>query len=136
MNPLYRLDTTAVADEAFLAILLCIIKYFSRLYLFIDGLDECTSDIQSTILFIIHQLSRFKKPTVKIFLSSRDEQIISTSLNGFPRLEVSTERVSEDIAYFVEETVQSHLNSGELRIQDSALQQEIIATLTSQAQGM
>ena len=136
MNPLYGPDARDVTNDALSAILFHVIKHFSKVYLFIDGLDECRNDAQTMILSIVHQISQSEQPTVKIFVSSRDELIISASLKKFLHLRISAENNSDDIAHFVEEAVNLNIRSGALKIQDPSLQSEIITTLTGKAHGM
>ncbi|KAF2228500.1 hypothetical protein EV356DRAFT_495443, partial [Viridothelium virens] len=126
----------AVMNESLSAILFQAVNYFSRVFLFIDGLDECRFDVQSAILSKLHELCQSPQPKLKIFVSSRDEHTISKSLDKFPRLRVGEEHNSSDISYFVKETVKNKMNSESLRIRDISLRSEIITTLTSQAHGM
>jgi ankyrin repeat protein len=136
MDQLYRRDTGAMTDDELAAILYAIIKHFSKVYLFLDGLDECREEVQATVLSIVIQLFESIQPVVKIFISSRDEYLISKSLKEFPHIQISAENNSDDIALFVEETVKSNIRSGALKIQDPCLESEVISALTNQAHGM
>ena len=100
MDQLYRRDTGAMTDDELAAILFAIIKHFSKVYLFLDGLDECREEVQTTVLSIVIQLSESIQPAVKIFISSRDEYLISKSLKKFPHIQISAENNSDDIALY------------------------------------
>lgn len=136
MDQLYRSDTRTVADDELVALLFAVVKHFSKIYIFIDGLDECRKEVQITILSIVNQLARSTRPAVKTLITSREEAIISTSLSGIPRLRVSADKNSADIAFFVEETVKSNLECGALTIQDPSLESDIISALRNGAKGM
>ena len=126
----------AIMDEGLVSVLLRAIRHFSKVYLFIDGLDECKCEEQTAILSMLHELSRSQQPTVKILVSSRDEHTISHSLKKFHQLRIAAESNSADIDFFVKKTVKNKIQSGELRVRDFSLQSEIITSLTSQAHGM
>jgi hypothetical protein len=132
----YRLGTRTPTDNELVDILTSILKHFSKVFIFIDGHDECRKEEQSTILSIVHQLSQSHSPTVKILITSREEAIISTSLKGLLCLRITAESISCDIASFVEETVKSKIRSRALIIQDPSLESDIISALINGAQGM
>jgi KAP family P-loop domain len=136
MDQFYRSDTKTIADDELVAILFVVARHFSKLYVFIDGLDECRKEEQITILSIVNQLAQSTRPAVKTLIASREEAIISTSLRGIPRLRISADRISADIAFFVEETVKANINSGALTIQDPSLESNIISALINGAKGM
>jgi hypothetical protein len=136
MDQFYRSDTKTIADDKLVAILFVVARHFSKLYVFIDGLDECRKEEQITILSIVNQLAQSTRPAVKTLIASREEAIISTSLRGIPRLRISADRISADIAFFVEETVKANINSGALTIQDPSLESNIISALINGAKGM
>jgi hypothetical protein len=136
IDQLYRSDTRTVADDELVALLFAVVKQFSKIYVFIDGLDECRREEQTTILSIVNQLARSTHPTVKTLITSREEATISTSLRGIPRLRVSADKNSADIAFFVEETVKSNIKSGALTVQDLSLESDIVSALRNGAKGM
>jgi hypothetical protein len=136
MDQFYRSDTRSIADDELVALLFAVVRHFSKLYVFIDGLDECRKEEQITILSIVNQLAQSTRPAVKTLIASREEAIISTSLRGIPRLRISADKNSADIAFFVKETVKSNINSGALTIQDPSLESDIISALINGAKGM
>jgi KAP family P-loop domain len=136
MDQFYRSDTRTIADDELVALLFAVAKHFSKLYVFIDGLDECRKEEQITILSIVNQLAQPTRPAVKTLIASREEAIISTSLRDIPRLRISADKNSADIAFFVEETVKANISSGALTIQDPSLESNIISALINGAKGM
>src|SRR5277367_5010567 len=46
MDQLYRSDTRTAADDELVALLFAVVKYFSKIYVFVDGLDECGREEQ------------------------------------------------------------------------------------------
>lgn len=125
VDPLYGPGVRAVTDNILSAIIFRVIKHFSKVYLFINGLDKYRSEVQTIILSIVYQLSQSRQPTVKIFISSRDNHIISASLKKFSHLQVSAEKISDNIAHFIEETMNFNISSGALKIQDPSLQYKV-----------
>lgn len=111
------------------------INYFSEVYIFIDGLDECGHDEQVTVLSMINQLGQSSKSVVKILITSREEHTIATSLKLFPHLQLAADWNSSDIATYIEEVVKEKMRSGKL-IQNPCLESEIISSLANGAQGM
>jgi hypothetical protein len=136
MDQFYRPDTRTAADDELVALLFAVVRHFSKLYVFIDGLDECRKEEQITILSIVNQLAQSTRPAMKTLIASREEAIISTSSRRIPRLRISADRISADIAFFVEETVKANINSGALTIQDPSLESNIISALINGAKGM
>ncbi|KAI9706911.1 MAG: hypothetical protein M1820_004690 [Bogoriella megaspora] len=125
-----------VADEALSAILFRATTYFSKLWLFIDGLDECRYEVQTAVLSILDDLSRSKRTVMKILVASRDEYAISNAMKKYTHLRIGEENNSSDINYFVENMVKTRIVSGILEIRDISLESEIVTSLTRQAHGM
>ncbi|KAI9857208.1 MAG: hypothetical protein M1813_008570 [Trichoglossum hirsutum] len=135
IDQLYRPGMRTAADGELASILCTVAGYFLRVYIFIDGLDECGKDEQAKVLSVVNRLTRARCTSVKIFITSREEAPILTSLREFPRVRVSGDKNSSDIAAFVEDMVKSKVRSGEL-IQHPSLESEIISALIDGAQGM
>ncbi|KAI9769861.1 MAG: hypothetical protein M1839_003580 [Geoglossum umbratile] len=136
INQLYRPGARTAAEDELVSILYAVLKYFSKVYICIDGLDECEKDDQTAILSVVNQLAQTDRAVVKIIITSREETLISTALRGFPRLRVSADKNSLDITAFIEETVESNIGSGALKIRDPSLKSDIISTLKAGADGM
>src|ERR1700733_3071849 len=64
MDQFYRSDTRTIADGELVALLFAVVKHFSKLYVFIDGLDECRKEEQITILSIVNRLAQSTSPAV------------------------------------------------------------------------
>lgn len=126
----------AIVEEIF-TLLLDVIKSFSTIYILIDGLDECSKDGLNTILPMLGQLLlRSTPPLVKIVLFSREKSNIAEAVKNFPRVRVSSDKISLDLTAFIKETVESKILCGELCITEPLLKVEVINALISGAQGM
>jgi hypothetical protein len=136
MDLFYRSGIRTVADNELITLFIAVIKHFFKVYIVIDGLDECKKEEQITILSTVNQLAQSTSPVVKILIISRQEPIISILLRGFPRFRVSAEKNSADIAFFVEERVKSMIKSEVLKIRDSSLEYDIKSALIDGAKGM
>jgi hypothetical protein len=66
LDQLYRPDVRTAANDELIAILVAVVKHFSKVYIFIDGLDECRKEERSTILSMINQLTHSDHSAVKI----------------------------------------------------------------------
>lgn len=133
---LNKSGTRAAESDELVPILLAVLEKFSRVYMFIDGLDERRKEERSRVLSMINLVVRSCCSVVKIFVTSQQEVDIAVSLKEFPRLEVSADRISIDIGSFIKETVQSSIESGDLVAQTACLRSDIISALADGAQGM
>jgi len=125
----------AESDEL-VPILLAVLKHFTKAYIFLDGLDECRKEERVRILSAINEIVSCGCPVVKVFITSQQEVDIAASLGRFPRLEVSTDRISSDIGCFIKGTVRSCIESGSLVVRTAGLELDIISALVDGAQGM
>ncbi|KAL9119234.1 MAG: hypothetical protein Q9187_004214, partial [Circinaria calcarea] len=74
--------------------------------------------------------------TVKFYISSRQDTQISTTLGDYPQINIHESQLKGDITLFVEETVKSKIDEGDLVLRDPALKQEIVSELVAKAHGM
>ncbi|CAH0044469.1 unnamed protein product [Clonostachys solani] len=109
---------------------------FNRVYIIIDGLDECDNEVEENIqcLLTLAGNSNIKKQ-VNIALLSRDEVFIRENLEvEFNVIEI--EAHTEDIQLYVASELEERISSGRLRIRDVSLRGHIIAELVKGAKGM
>lgn len=111
---------------------------FSKIYMLIDGIDECKNENIVSILSTFNRLLRrtTDKSIIKIIHFSRHNDVISRFLNPHSRLEVSAEKISHDIDIFVKKTVRSKISFEELEASDESLEKEIVTRLKDDAHGM
>lgn len=102
----------------------------------LDGLDECEKDTRKEMLALIERLMRCTTSAIKIFVSCRDEDETLRSMPVFTRIQVTPISLESDIESFVEGSVRSRIISGELKIRNPGLEQEIVSELASKAHGM
>ncbi|KAI9871159.1 MAG: hypothetical protein M1830_003253, partial [Pleopsidium flavum] len=136
LDQLYRPGIRAAANDELLAILVAVVKHFSKVYIFVDGLDECRKEERFSVLSMINQLTQSECTAVKILITSQEVADVSTSLKGHPRLQISVDKNSSDIASFIEETIKANIKSGALVVHDPSLELNIISALVDGAQGM
>lgn len=122
---LYRLGTRAPENEDLAALFISASQKFAKVFIVIDGLDECPKGVQATILSILHQLSPCGTPPVKLLVTSRELDIISNTLKGILRVRISTESISADISSYVDDAVKSAIKSGDLIVKYPSLELEI-----------
>lgn len=109
---------------------------YERVYFLIDGLDECEQEVQDGITTFVKQIAEIDTTILKIYISSREDPQISLALKEFPSIQLSKEAMSNDIAAYVESTVNDKLGRHPLIIKKPAMKQEAISELITKAQGM
>ncbi|CAG9990454.1 unnamed protein product [Clonostachys byssicola] len=110
--------------------------FFNRVYIIIDGLDECDNEVEKNIqcLLALARDSNIKKQA-NIALLSRDEIFIRENLEiEFHVIEI--EAHTEDIQLYVASELDERIGSRKLRIRDMSLRGHIIAELVKGAKGM
>jgi len=77
-----------------------------KMYIIIDGLDECKNGDQQTIITwfrnIIEKLPREFDGSLRCLFLSQEDKVSTKSLRDLPRLELRSEEHGRDIAAFVE----------------------------------
>lgn len=136
LDQFYRPDIRIASTDELVAILFAVIEQFSKVYIFIDGLDECGKEDRNTISSTVKQLAGSDSSIVKIVVTSQETAEISKFLGGFPYIQISEENNSSDIVSFIEETVTAHMRSGVLAVNDFSLKTDIMSALIDGAQGM
>lgn len=111
---------------------------FSKIYVLVDGIDECKNEDIIVVLSTFGRLLQRKIGTtiIKIIHFSRHNETISGFLNLHSHLEISTEKISHDINIFIEETVRSKISCGALEASDESLEKEVVTRLKDGAHGM
>ncbi|RCI14837.1 hypothetical protein L249_6700 [Ophiocordyceps polyrhachis-furcata BCC 54312] len=109
----------------------------NRLYIIIDGLDECEKPDRRELLETLSSLAALGSK-ISIFLAGRDS--ITTEINKvFPahhHVTMSSSLAQPDIARYIEGAVQDKLESEELIVRDPSLVDEIKLALKRGAEGM
>ena len=112
------------------------VKFYSRVFLILDGLDECEEATKSEVAQVLSQLSSLKGSVIKVFISWREEDRIRRFFERAPRIKLTAGAMISDIEYFIKGSVASRIANNELKIRNSTLEKEIIAKLSAKAQGM
>ena len=119
---------------------LTVAQDFTQIFLLIDGLDECPEDKRSHVLgflkFVLENL-----PRQKIFITSRRESDLVRAFDELkaPKIEIEAKSVAADITKYVTDEIK-RLRQGyygkKLYVKSKTLEQKIIETLTTKADGM
>lgn len=118
-------------------VLMPVLKYFERVFLVLDALDEYR-DQRKEFLEVLGNIvspATTHRGNVKLFITSRKERDIERALETFPKIEIEAKKVDKDIEIYVTSQLQKHRRDGTLRIDDS-LERRILVALTSQGGGM
>ena len=76
-------------------------EHYPITMIFIDALDEVASEKRQDLLDAFEEILRKSLGLVKIFVSSRDDQDIVQTLEGYPSLYLASDRNADDIETFV-----------------------------------
>ena len=106
------------------------------LYIIIDGLDECEKEARRDAIALIEALLVRDKAAVKTLVSCREDEHILRSLDVHPCIQLSETMMATDINAFITGAVRSKVESGELRINNPALEDEVVTELVTKAHGM
>ena len=105
-------------------------------YFVLDGLDECEKQPRQEMLNILKRISALKNASVRTFITCRDEDELLRSLHLYPRIQLTGETLGGDIKFFVEGSVRSRIESGQLKIRNPELEHHIVQELMKKAHGM
>lgn len=108
------------------------LKLFERVFIVLDGLDECEQKHRKTILDFVFDLG-VRSEDVKIFVASRKEIDISHAFRRHKFLDVSSRNplAQEDIARLVKHRVATDLSHI-----DPEVQETVIRTVIEKSKGM
>lgn len=115
-----------------------LVDNYPKVTIIIDALDEVDSNIRDRLLETLEHILQEATTLIKIFISSRDDQDIVCQLQGYPNLEISSEKNSGDIEKFVRSETRKLLKRKPLRFstQKVELQQLILDRIINGAHGM
>ncbi|KAI5841635.1 hypothetical protein BZA05DRAFT_380346 [Tricharina praecox] len=105
---------------------------FGRTRVVIDGLDECEPAARTKILQTMMEFNRLAG--ISLLITSRDEVDIKSELAEVPKLRIDASVNSQDITSFVMDECER--NNKLRRKLKGATKQEVIAAISSQADGM
>lgn len=105
-------------------------------YILFDGLDECERQPRQDILSFLERLATLAKASVRSFVSCRDEDQLLRLLQSYPRIQLTAAALGSDIKSFVEGSVRSRIESGQLTISNPDLEHQIVRELIHKSQGM
>jgi len=113
-------------------------RQFSMVYLVVDGLDECDLKQRAQVFEVYATLVNLGSPlgVIKILNSCRSTEDIEKEFKDHIHIRFTEDVTSQDISRFVGETVQSRLDSGDLKLRNMELADLIINTLIDGVGGM
>ncbi|KAI0873130.1 hypothetical protein GGS24DRAFT_517948 [Hypoxylon argillaceum] len=114
-------------------ILLHMSTLFHQMYIVVDGLDECGDDVIA-VAQALSKLPQDDKCLTLALLSRMDLHIQKWLEESFVHVEV--EAHTEDIELYVAAELDERITSGQLRLKDVALKDQIILQLVQGARGM
>lgn len=107
---------------------------FEKVYMIIDGLDEC-GDNAADVASALARATQDDGPAISLSILSRDEYPIREVLQGsFPRVDITAQK--EDVRLYVATEMASRIQLGKLRLRNMALKDEILHALVDENGGM
>ena len=129
----YGKSTSRMHETEILGILYEVLKDSSRIFSFFDGVDECRNHGRQMIINFINHCVSLRPACIKLLVSCRDEDRILESLNRWPRIQISLNNSAADVHIYITSSVQTRIESGELKFRDKSLQAEIESALCEKA---
>lgn len=112
-----------------------ICEVFSRVYLIVDGLDECGDHTDETVRSMLRVSLATANKNINVALLSRDELMIRKMLEDhFDWIEI--EAHTHDIQLYVASELAQLIEEKRLRLKDPSLKDEIVVRLVEGAKGM
>ena len=108
----------------------------SRICIIVDGLDECEKAATREVIALLEYLLTLDITIIKVLVSCREDDQILTSLDAYPRIQLSESMLATDIEAFIMGSVRSKIHDRELRVNDPTLEHEIVSELVTKAHGM
>ncbi|KAF4332836.1 ankyrin repeat [Fusarium beomiforme] len=110
-------------------------RVFSRVYLIVDGLDECGDNTRDVVDSLSKVSLGAANKNINVAILSRDELPIRERIQqDFHWIEI--EAHIEDIQLYVASEMDRLINEKELRLKDLSLKDEIVTKLVKGAKGM
>ena len=113
-----------------------ILNYNHHVYIILDGVDETSPDIQGKLFSILAKLSASCRPFLRLYISTRETSLIPHHFPSCSRFDVSESRGSEDIEYYVKQSVQQRLHSLPVMTTYPYLERSVVQELTTKAHGL
>ena len=132
----YAGGSRSPSENALDDIFYSVVALRSQLYVVFDGLDECENSIWKAILKILERLGAMGRCKVKIFITCVEEGSVSHHLASHACIQLSPAATTEDVRSFITSSVRSRIDSGDLKIRNPKLEQDITRGLISRANGM
>ena len=132
----YAGGSRSLSENALGDIFYSVVALHPQLYVVFDGLDECESSVWKAILKSLERLGAMGQCKVKIFITCVEEGSVSHQLASHACIQLSPAATTEDIRSFITSSVRSRIDSGDLKIRNPKLEQDITTGLISRANGM
>ncbi|KAJ3538616.1 hypothetical protein NM208_g5829 [Fusarium decemcellulare] len=108
---------------------------YSRVYLVVDGLDECGDHVATSVRKLASLVTSQPDVVISLALLSRDEILIREILEDrFQNVEIAAH--TEDIGLYVASELEQRITRRELRLGDLSLKDQILNRLVDGAKGM
>ncbi|CVK86499.1 uncharacterized protein FMAN_06230 [Fusarium mangiferae] len=108
---------------------------FTRVYIIVDGIDECDNRVEANVKCLAELALSQGDDVMNMALFSRDESIIRTRLErDFSHVEI--EAHTEDLQLYVASELNERITSKRLRLRDPNLNDLIVTRLVGEAKGI
>ncbi|KAK3169678.1 hypothetical protein OEA41_009062 [Lepraria neglecta] len=107
-----------------------------RICIIVDDLDECKKAARRDVIALLEYLLTLEITIIKVLVSSREDDQSLTSLDAYPRIQLSESMLAADIEAIITESVGSKIHDRELKVNDPTLEHEIVSELVTKAHGM
>ncbi|KAJ6260766.1 Vegetative incompatibility protein [Drechslerella dactyloides] len=111
-------------------------RNFERIWIILDGIDECDNHNRTEIFRWIAQAASFSDSVIAIYISSRKDIEIKEELGRYPNIPLTTRQPVDDLNNYIAGEVDSLKANGALKFSNQKLYSKVIDQLITKADGM
>ncbi|KAK6334822.1 hypothetical protein TWF718_010268 [Orbilia javanica] len=111
-------------------------RMFKRIWVILDGIDECIAHSIEDIIQWIARAQQFSDSRISLYVSSRKDIEIKDRLERYPAISLSDSQPASDLNGYIVEQVNLLKTKGELKLGSPGLYQKVVEKLKSKADGM
>lgn len=111
---------------------------FETVFMVLDGLDECSEEVQVEVHVAMQKLCALGESTFKFLVVCREQAKLAAALqnSSVPKIILDNVNTSQDITAYVKLSVEANIGSHSLIRDDQNLRELVESTFLRKAQGM
>ena len=122
-------------DDVLIKHILSAVERCKKFYIIFDGLDECANDVADRMLDLLLRLTNNNADGAHVLITCREESPVMKAVQNWHRVHLGESVLERDMRSFIASSIRSAIEKGELKVTDSALEEEIVQRLAEKAHG-